>query len=62
MDDFWSVMFQFFSSNFTIMLFHYDGVVDEWRDLQWSDSALHVSAINQTKWYVYFTQLFARLN
>nr|XP_010929764.1 uncharacterized protein LOC105051150 isoform X4 [Elaeis guineensis] len=43
---------KFFSSNFTIMLFHYDGVVDEWRDLQWSDSALHVSAINQTKCYI----------
>nr|XP_029117016.1 uncharacterized protein LOC105032992 [Elaeis guineensis] len=34
---------KFFSNNFTIMLFHYDDVVDEWRDLQWSDSALHVS-------------------
>lgn len=33
------------------MLFHYDGAVDEWRDLDWSDSVLHVSAINQTKWY-----------
>nr|XP_010910944.1 uncharacterized protein LOC105036920 [Elaeis guineensis] len=43
---------KFFSSNFTIMLFHYDDVVDEWRDLQWSDSALHVSAINQTKYYI----------
>ncbi|XP_026660258.2 uncharacterized protein LOC103706547 isoform X2 [Phoenix dactylifera] len=42
---------KFFSSKFTIMLFHYDGVVDEWRDLQWTDSALHVSAINQTKWW-----------
>ncbi|XP_073117234.1 uncharacterized protein [Elaeis guineensis] len=36
---------------FMVMLFHYDGVVDEWRDLQWSDSALHISAINQTKWW-----------
>nr|XP_019702926.1 uncharacterized protein LOC105035549 isoform X2 [Elaeis guineensis] len=43
---------KFFSSNFTIMLFHYDDVVDEWRDLQWSGSALHVSAINQTKCYI----------
>ncbi|XP_020110984.1 uncharacterized protein LOC109725981 isoform X1 [Ananas comosus] len=42
---------KFFSCNFTIMLFHYDGVVDEWGDLQWSDSALHVSGINQTKWW-----------
>ncbi|XP_073006845.1 uncharacterized protein [Typha latifolia] len=42
---------KFSSSKFTIMLFHYDGVVDEWGDLQWSDSAIHVSAINQTKWW-----------
>ncbi|XP_031481636.1 uncharacterized protein LOC116251478 isoform X2 [Nymphaea colorata] len=38
-------------SNFTIMLFHYDGFVDQWRDLQWSDNVLHVSAVNQTKWW-----------
>eukprot|EP00262_Sarcandra_glabra_P002287 TRINITY_DN12560_c0_g4_i2.p1 TRINITY_DN12560_c0_g4~~TRINITY_DN12560_c0_g4_i2.p1 ORF type:complete len:292 (+),score=41.06 TRINITY_DN12560_c0_g4_i2:731-1606(+) len=42
---------KFPSSNFTVMLFHYDGVVDEWRDLPWSDRPLHVSAINQTKWW-----------
>ncbi|KAG9446173.1 hypothetical protein H6P81_012301 [Aristolochia fimbriata] len=42
---------KFPSSDFTIMLFHYDGIVDEWRDLHWSDSALHVSAVNQTKWW-----------
>ncbi|XP_010248082.1 PREDICTED: uncharacterized protein LOC104590836 isoform X2 [Nelumbo nucifera] len=42
---------KFLSSNFVIMLFHYDGVVDEWRDLEWSDRAVHVSAINQTKWW-----------
>ncbi|XP_049934573.1 uncharacterized protein LOC116257254 [Nymphaea colorata] len=38
-------------NNFTIMLFHYDGFVDQWRDLQWSDNVLHVSAVNQTKWW-----------
>ncbi|KAF3783458.1 hypothetical protein EJ110_NYTH20623 [Nymphaea thermarum] len=38
-------------SNFTIMLFHYDGFVDQWRDLLWSDNVLHVSAVNQTKWW-----------
>ncbi|XP_068665031.1 uncharacterized protein [Aristolochia californica] len=38
-------------SDFSIMLFHYDGIVDDWRDLHWSDSALHVSAVNQTKWW-----------
>ncbi|XP_058093272.1 uncharacterized protein LOC131239536 isoform X2 [Magnolia sinica] len=40
---------KFPSSDFTVMLFHYDGAVDEWRDLPWSDNALHVSAVNQTK-------------
>ncbi|XP_042979636.1 uncharacterized protein LOC122309920 isoform X3 [Carya illinoinensis] len=42
---------KFPSSNFIVMLFHYDGVVDEWRDLEWSDRAIHVSAKNQTKWW-----------
>ncbi|CAL9782407.1 unnamed protein product [Musa acuminata subsp. burmannicoides] len=45
------IIIKFASSDFTIILFHYDGVVDEWKDLQWSDSALHISAINQTKWW-----------
>nr|XP_009381324.1 PREDICTED: uncharacterized protein LOC103969504 isoform X1 [Musa acuminata subsp. malaccensis]XP_018675086.1 PREDICTED: uncharacterized protein LOC103969504 isoform X1 [Musa acuminata subsp. malaccensis]XP_018675087.1 PREDICTED: uncharacterized protein LOC103969504 isoform X1 [Musa acuminata subsp. malaccensis] len=45
------IVMKFVSSDFTVMLFHYDGVVDEWKDLQWSDSALHISAINQTKWW-----------
>ena len=43
-------MLQFPSSDFVVMLFHYDGFVDEWRDLAWSDQAIHVSAVNQTKW------------
>ncbi|KAK4605427.1 hypothetical protein RGQ29_013477 [Quercus rubra] len=38
-------------SNFVIMLFHYDGVVDEWRNFSWSKRATHVSAENQTKWW-----------
>ncbi|KAF8388578.1 hypothetical protein HHK36_027253 [Tetracentron sinense] len=38
-------------SDFILMLFHYDGIVDEWSDLEWSDHAIHVSAINQTKWW-----------
>ncbi|XP_041012359.1 uncharacterized protein LOC121255879 isoform X2 [Juglans microcarpa x Juglans regia] len=42
---------KFPSSNFIVMLFHYDGVVDEWKDLEWSDRAMHVSAKNQTKWW-----------
>ncbi|KAJ4810107.1 hypothetical protein LUZ62_022673 [Rhynchospora pubera] len=46
-----SIVSKFPSSHFVVMLFHYDGVVDKWRDLHWSDGALHVSAINQTKWW-----------
>ncbi|KAK7838611.1 hypothetical protein CFP56_019469 [Quercus suber] len=42
---------KFLSSDFVVMLFHYDGIVDDWRDLDWSDHAIHVSAINQTKWW-----------
>ncbi|KAF0916528.1 hypothetical protein E2562_007606 [Oryza meyeriana var. granulata] len=36
---------------FTVMLFHYDGEVDGWRDLRWADRAVHVAAIDQTKWW-----------
>ncbi|KAH7684787.1 hypothetical protein IHE45_04G001100 [Dioscorea alata] len=43
---------KFSSNNFVIMLFHYDGIVDGWKDMPWSGSALHVSAINQTKCYL----------
>ncbi|GFS30175.1 lysine ketoglutarate reductase trans-splicing-like protein, putative [Actinidia rufa] len=42
---------RFLSSNFVVMLFHYDGIVDGWRDLEWSDHVIHVSAANQTKWW-----------
>ncbi|KAL3828963.1 hypothetical protein ACJIZ3_017765 [Penstemon smallii] len=38
-------------TEFAVMLFHYDGNVDGWRDLEWSNSVIHVSAINQTKWW-----------
>ncbi|KAK4793387.1 hypothetical protein SAY86_023822 [Trapa natans] len=38
-------------SNFVVMLFHYDGAVDEWMDLEWSTHAIHISAVNQTKWW-----------
>lgn len=37
-------------SDFVLMLFHYDGIVDEWRDFDWSSDAIHIAAINQTKW------------
>jgi hypothetical protein len=42
---------QFPAANFKVMLFHYDGVVDGWRDLRWSDRAIHVAVRNQTKWW-----------
>lgn len=42
---------QFLGEEFAVMLFHYDGVVDEWRDMEWNDRVIHVSATNQTKWY-----------
>lgn len=41
---------QFPESDFVVMIFHYDGVVDQWRNLTWFDGAIHVSAPNQTKW------------
>ncbi|XP_030971121.1 uncharacterized protein LOC115991513 isoform X1 [Quercus lobata] len=42
---------KFLSSNFVVMLFHYDGIVDEWKDFEWSDHVIHISAVNQTKWW-----------
>ncbi|VAI61830.1 unnamed protein product [Triticum turgidum subsp. durum] len=42
---------KFFSDGFSIMIFHYDGVVEQWGDLRWSSAAVHVSAVNQTKWW-----------
>lgn len=42
---------KFLSSNFVIQIFHYDGVVDEWNDLEWYHRVIHVSALNQTKWW-----------
>lgn len=41
---------QFLSSNFVVMLFHYDGNVDKWKTFEWNDHVIHVSAVNQTKW------------
>ncbi|XP_076891404.1 uncharacterized protein LOC143542778 [Bidens hawaiensis] len=42
---------KFPADDFVIMLFHYDGIVDEWKDLEWSSRAIHLSAISQTKWW-----------
>lgn len=38
-------------NNFTIMLFHYDGIVDQWQDLAWSNQSIHIVALHQTKWW-----------
>ncbi|TYG49511.1 hypothetical protein ES288_D10G100100v1 [Gossypium darwinii] len=40
-----------FSENFTIMLFHYDGLTTEWDEFEWSKRAIHVSVQKQTKWW-----------
>ncbi|KAH9331029.1 hypothetical protein KI387_003137, partial [Taxus chinensis] len=42
---------KFRAENFTIMLFHYDGNLDGWKDLEWSNKAIHIVAQNQTKWW-----------
>nr|DAD23001.1 TPA_asm: hypothetical protein HUJ06_024464 [Nelumbo nucifera] len=46
-----AIVQKFISENFTIILFHYDGNVDGWRDLEWSNKAIHIVAQNQTKWW-----------
>lgn len=46
-----TIVQKFLPENFTIILFHYDGNVDEWRDLEWSNEAIHIVAENQTKWW-----------
>ncbi|CAL9073714.1 unnamed protein product [Musa acuminata var. zebrina] len=42
---------KFLIENCSIILFHYDGNVDGWRDLQWNNKAVHIVARNQTKWW-----------
>ncbi|KAL5834383.1 hypothetical protein ACOSQ4_013880 [Xanthoceras sorbifolium] len=42
---------KFLSNKFVVMLFHYDGNVDEWKCFEWSNHVIHVSAMNQTKWW-----------
>ncbi|XAR56262.1 hypothetical protein NMG60_11036671 [Bertholletia excelsa] len=42
---------KFLGSGFVVTLFHYDDIVDEWRDLGWSNRVIHISAMNQTKWW-----------
>ncbi|CAN1165989.1 hypothetical protein LINPERHAP2_LOCUS26479 [Linum perenne] len=45
------VVQKFLPENFTVMLFHYDGNLDGWWDLEWSSKAVHIVAHNQTKWW-----------
>ncbi|GJZ09577.1 hypothetical protein Tco_0543860 [Tanacetum coccineum] len=40
-----------FSGNFTILLFHYDGLTTEWDEFEWSKQAIHISVPKQTKWW-----------
>ncbi|GMH15866.1 hypothetical protein Nepgr_017707 [Nepenthes gracilis] len=42
---------KFLTENFTIMLFHYDGNMEGWSELEWSDKSIHIMAENQTKWW-----------
>ncbi|KAA8519851.1 hypothetical protein F0562_014059 [Nyssa sinensis] len=46
-----AIVQKFLSENFTVILFHYDGNVDGWWDLEWSNKAIHIVAENQTKWW-----------
>lgn len=46
-----AIVEKFLPENFTIILFHYDGNVDGWWDLDWSSKAIHIVAQNQTKWW-----------
>ncbi|KAI3786706.1 hypothetical protein L1987_40599 [Smallanthus sonchifolius] len=45
------IITKFLENDFVVMVFHYDGVVDQWDDLQWASRVIHVSAMNQTKWW-----------
>jgi hypothetical protein len=40
-----------FSKEWQILLFHYDGHVSEWDDLDWSATAIHISTHSQAKWW-----------
>ncbi|TXG47323.1 hypothetical protein EZV62_026617 [Acer yangbiense] len=46
-----TIVQKFLAENFTVILFHYDGNVDGWGDLDWSNKAAHIVAQNQTKWW-----------
>ncbi|KAL0387249.1 UNVERIFIED_CONTAM: hypothetical protein Sradi_2606700 [Sesamum radiatum] len=42
-----SVSEDFLGDDFAVMLFHYDGVVDKWHDLEWSNRVIHVFIIKE---------------
>ncbi|KAK9681852.1 hypothetical protein RND81_10G031900 [Saponaria officinalis] len=46
-----SIVQKFLAENFTVVLFHYDGEMNGWWDLDWSNQAIHITAQNQTKWW-----------
>ncbi|KAG8365492.1 hypothetical protein BUALT_Bualt18G0110400 [Buddleja alternifolia] len=46
-----TIVQKFLLENFTIILFHYDGNMDDWWDLEWSKEAIHIVAHKQTKWW-----------
>lgn len=46
-----TVVRKFLMENCSVILFHYDGNVDGWHDLGWSNKAIHILAHNQTKWW-----------
>ncbi|XP_074332184.1 uncharacterized protein LOC141669276 isoform X2 [Apium graveolens] len=46
-----NIVQKFLPVNFTIILFHYDGKMDEWLNFDWSNHAIHIVAQNQTKWW-----------
>ncbi|KAJ7543800.1 hypothetical protein O6H91_09G052900 [Diphasiastrum complanatum] len=40
-----------FSSDWMIVLFHYDGQTDGWDQYNWSQRAIHISVRKQSKWW-----------
>jgi hypothetical protein len=43
---------KFMAADFAVVLFHYDGAVEQWNELEWSRRVLHVAAHGQTKlWF-----------
>ncbi|CAL5404023.1 unnamed protein product [Camellia sinensis] len=46
---------KFLSSDFVVMLFHYDGIVDKWKDLKWSDRMMMMmmmmASMAKSRWF-----------